>query len=196
MFNKDQVEGLEIEEAAADIPDAAKDDPSGVDTISPHEAADRFIAALGADIEIGGERACCHKTTGQILMPDRERFVGSDTSNATDAWYCTLLHELVHWTAHKNHLARTSTEGSGKENYAFEELIAEFGSAFLCAHLQITSHLREDHVQYIASWIKALKSDKKAAIRAASAANRAATYLINRTKHALNSEAPKDIDAA
>ncbi len=36
-----------------------------------------------------------------------------------------------------------------------EELVAELGSAFLCADLDLTPEPREDHAAYIASWLKA-----------------------------------------
>lgn len=32
-----------------------------------------------------------------IQMPEKERFLGSDTTTATAAYYSTLLHELTHW---------------------------------------------------------------------------------------------------
>ncbi len=66
-----------------------------------------------------------------------------------------------------------------KSAYAFEELIAEFGAAFLCQQIGLTSTLREDHVIYIADWVKALKSDPKVLFKAASAAEKAANYLLS-----------------
>jgi antirestriction protein ArdC len=59
-----------------------------------------------------------------------------------------------------------------------EELVAELGSAFLSADLELTPEVREDHAAYIASWIKVLKNDKRAIFTAASHAQRA-TDLLN-----------------
>ena len=58
-----------------------------------------------------------------------------------------------------------------------EELVAELGAAFLCADLGITPEVRQDHADYIGTWLKVLKDDKKAIFTAASLASRAATYL-------------------
>ncbi len=58
-----------------------------------------------------------------------------------------------------------------------EELVAELGSAFLSADLDLTPEPREDHAAYIASWLKVLKDDKRAIFTAASHAQRAADYL-------------------
>lgn len=71
------------------------------------------------------------------------------------------------------------------ETYAFEELIAELGASYLCADLGITTELRPDHAAYIATWLKVLKSDKKAIFTAASQADKAARYLL-----ALNGSSP------
>ncbi len=58
-----------------------------------------------------------------------------------------------------------------------EELVAELGAAFLCAELGITTEPREDHAQYLASWLNVMKADKRAIFTAASAASKAAEYL-------------------
>jgi antirestriction protein ArdC len=65
----------------------------------------------------------------------------------------------------------------GDEGYAMEELVAELGSAFLSADLDLTPEIREDHTAYIGSWIKALKDDRRAIFSAASHAQRAADFL-------------------
>ena len=65
----------------------------------------------------------------------------------------------------------------GDEGYAREELVAELGSAFLCADLGITPEVREDHAAYIASWLTVLKGEKRFIFTAASHAQRAANYL-------------------
>jgi antirestriction protein ArdC len=65
----------------------------------------------------------------------------------------------------------------GDEGYAKEELVAELGSAFLCADLEITPEVREDHAAYIGHWLKALQDDKRLIFSAAAHAQRAADYL-------------------
>jgi antirestriction protein ArdC len=65
----------------------------------------------------------------------------------------------------------------GDQVYAAEELIAEIGSAFLCAQLGVALEPRPDHAAYIGSWIKILKSDKRAIFTAAAMAQRAVDWL-------------------
>ena len=90
---------------------------------------------------------------------------------------CRYRHN-VHWTRHASRLARDfGRKRFGDEGYAMEELVAELGAAFLSADLELTPEVRDDHAAYIASWIKALKEDKRAIFSAASHAQRAADFL-------------------
>jgi antirestriction protein ArdC len=64
----------------------------------------------------------------------------------------------------------------GSASYAKEELIAEMTSAFVCASLGIVPTVR--HADYIGSWLEVLREDDRAIVRAASAASKAAAYLL------------------
>lgn len=85
----------------------------------------------------------------------------------------TLLHELVHWTGHSTRLDRLGVKG--REAYAFEELVAELGSAFLCVQQgwEATVH----HAQYLNGYLAVLKGDDRAFYRAAALAQKAADYI-------------------
>jgi antirestriction protein ArdC len=58
-----------------------------------------------------------------------------------------------------------------------EELVAEIGTAFLCADLGITPETSDDHATSIAPWLQVLKNEKRAIFTAASHAQKAADYL-------------------
>lgn len=141
------------------------------------ERAEAFIAATGAVIRHGGDRACYLPAADEIRTPRWEQFVGSATSTATESYYATLLHELTHWTGHKSRLDRDLSGRFGNHAYAMEELVAELGAAFLCADLEVTNVPRDDHAAYIASWLEVLKRDTKAVFTAAGKAAQAANYL-------------------
>jgi antirestriction protein ArdC len=110
-------------------------------------------------------------------MPEPGLFTGTDTSSATEALYATLLHEGTHATGHKSRLDRKFTGRMPKDEVAREELLAELASAFLCADLGVTPHLRHDHAHYIGHWLEILRGEKKAIFTAAAAANRAVEFL-------------------
>ena len=143
------------------------------------DAADRFFAATGADIRHGGTRAFYAEGPDYVQMPPFETFKDAES------YAGTLAHELTHWTKHDRRLARDLGRVKwGDEGYAREELVAELGSAFLCADLGITPEVREDHAAYIGSWLQVLKNDKRFIVQAASQAQRAADYLHSLQPHA------------
>jgi antirestriction protein ArdC len=95
-----------------------------------------------------------------------------------DGFYATLAHETTHWTKHPSRLQRDFGRRSwGDEANAREELVAELGAAFLCADLELTPEVREDHASYISSWLDALHNDKRCIVQAATHAQRAVDYL-------------------
>ena len=87
----------------------------------------------------------------------------------------------MHWTGHESRLDRTFGKRFGDDAYAFEELVAEIGSAFLCAaHGVATDNLQ--HPEYVANWLAVLKDDKRAIFTAASKAKIAAEYLAGKAE--------------
>lgn len=88
---------------------------------------------------------------------------------------CRYRHN-VHATGHPKRLGRDLRNAFGSKDYAHEELVAEMGSAFLCAALGIVPTVR--HADYIGSWLEVLREDNRAIFRAASAATKAADWLL------------------
>jgi antirestriction protein ArdC len=105
------------------------------------------------------------------------------------AYYSTLAHEHTHWTAKQERCDRQLGKRFGDSAYAAEELIAELGAAFVSAHLGLSTAPRPDHAEYIQSWLKVLKADKRAIFTASSKAQQAADYLVERAERGMESEA-------
>ena len=165
VFNAEQCENLPAQYAG-------KMEAPASSPLQRLQAADHFFAATGADIRHGGTRAYYAEGADFVQMPPFEAF------RDAESYAATLAHELTHWTKHDKRLARDMGRVKfGDEGYAREELVAELGSAFLCADLGITPETREDHASYIASWLKVLKDDKRFVFSAASHAQRAVDYL-------------------
>ena len=90
---------------------------------------------------------------------------------------CRFRHN-THWTKHPSRLARDfGRKQWGDEGYAQEELVAELGAAFLCAHLELASEPREENASYIATWLEVLKNDPRFIFKAAAQAQRATDFL-------------------
>jgi antirestriction protein ArdC len=160
VFNTAQVDGLP----------ANLTQPAAPPSWGPHDEAEKFLEASGATIQHGGHRAHYQPSSDLIQLPEPGLFEGQG------AYYATALHELAHWTGHASRCNRQLGKRFGEAAYAMEELIAEIGSAFLCAHCRIDGSLQ--HASYVASWLKVLKSDKRAVVTAAGQAQRASDYLL------------------
>jgi antirestriction protein ArdC len=134
--------------------------------------ADEFFANTKADIRHGGNMAYYAMGGDYVQMPPIEAFRDAESHAAT------MAHELTHWTRRPSRLAREfGRKRWGDEGYAMEELVAELGSAFLCADLRITPEVRDDHASYIHNWLTVLRGDKRAIFSAASHASKAVEFL-------------------
>lgn len=165
VFNTQQIEGLPEKFTPPIKPQ--------ISAFDENEAAETLLNQ--AQIQYGMNRACFIPSLDKIHLPNKSEF------NSIPDFYATALHELTHWTGHKNRLARDFTGRFGDAAYAFEELIAELGAAFLCASTGINGQLQHD--SYIASWLKVLKNDKKAIFTASAAARKANEFLTNQEEN-------------
>jgi antirestriction protein ArdC len=134
-----------------------------------NEACENVIYKTGANISHGGDAAFYMPSTDSIRMPHKSSF------DSAAHYYATALHELTHWTAAAHRLDRKLTGRFGSPDYAFEELVAEIGAAYLCADLGIKGELR--HAGYISSWLKACREDNTAIFKAAALAQKAADFI-------------------
>ena len=161
VFNVDQVDHLP---AAMQLSEPSAQ-PWDADV-----AAENLLAASGARIHHGGSRAFYRPGDDLIQLPPAAAF-----ESASD-YYGVALHELTHWTAHPERCNRQLSGRASINAYAFEELIAEMGSAFLTNHCRLPGQLQ--HASYIASWLAALRNDKRLIFTAASQAQKAADFLL------------------
>ena len=146
------------------------------DTSTPERIAqaDVFFSSIGADLRHGGNQAFYSPATDHIQMPPFQ------ASRDGMAYYSTLAHEHTHWTATTARCDRQLGKRFGDHAYAAEELIAELGAAFTCAHLGLSTEPRSDHASYLASWLRVLKADKRAIFTAASKAQQATDWMVAR----------------
>jgi antirestriction protein ArdC len=161
VFNAAQVNG---------IPALQKQD---IQTLGwdPVERAEKLIASSSANIaHVAGDRAFYSPFRDKITMPLKEQF------DAPDKYYATLLHELGHWTGHKERLDRSIMNKFGTEAYAREELRAEIASLLIGQELRIGHDLGQ-HTAYVDSWIKVLQDTPFEIHAAAADAEKIFNYL-------------------
>jgi antirestriction protein ArdC len=161
VFNVAQCDGLPEDIAVVSPPPAPG-------LIEPQVEA--LIKASGIDFRIGGDRAYYAPVQDYVMVPPPAAFF--EPIN----WHRTALHECGHASGAPHRLNRDLSGAFGSKKYAFEELVAEISAAFACAALGIAPTVR--HADYIGSWLEVLREDDRAIVRAASAASKAADYLL------------------
>jgi len=168
VFNLEQTEGIEAPELER---------PENVIEFNPIQECENIVNGFRGKPEIHHhkQKACYYPKADTINMPIKETF------NSETEYYSVLFHEMTHSTGHETRLNRegiTIPHKYGDESYSKEELIAEMGNAFLCAHAGISPATIDNRASYINMWLKELKNDKKLIIQAASAAQKAADFIL------------------
>lgn len=171
VFNIEQVEG--------DLEQFEKLD-STENKVADLTNIENFVKNTGADIRHGYGGAFYKPSEDYIGMPDKSKFKDTYIKSATENYYSVLLHELTHWTGAESRLNRTKGKMFGSPEYAFEELIAELGSAYACNYLNLNSSPRDDHAHYLKNWLQAIKDNPKALMQASSLASKSLNFLINK----------------
>ena len=164
VFAAEQVDGAEKY-----LPDTTVVAENGFDTC-------RFLTDLGVVVEYGSDRAAALGDGSYIMMPLSESFV------SREAYIATLFHEVTHWS--KKHVGRDDYLVKNftdlKERYAFEELVAELGSTMLSGVFGIRSSAQPGNVQYLKSWLGALRNDRSYLLKAASKAQQAVDWILSK----------------
>lgn len=161
VFNADQCDGLPaaLVTPLPPVPD---------DLIPP--AIDALVKASGAAVKIGGDKAFYSVTHDVVQVPRLDAFA------VPINFARTMAHELSHWSGSSTRLARDQSGSFGSKLYFMEECVAELSAAFVCASLGIVPTVR--HADYLGAWLDIMREDNRAIIRAASAASKAADFLL------------------
>ena len=170
VFNLSQIDGIEL--------------PALIEEEKPIERKIEACEAvllktkLLVPVKHNGPRAYYSPSDDYINMPKKDSF------EKIEHYYSTLFHEMVHATGADNRLNRGFSNGNhsfGSNDYGKEELIAEMGSAFLCAETGIDQVTLEQSASYLKSWIRQLRGDSKLALQASGAAQKASDYILGKT---------------
>ncbi len=169
VFNSAQVEGEHARKAEQKFKDKLK-------SHNPIAEAEHFVTSYLEAENLRVRPSDRAYYAGGIRehfgMPELGQF------HSPEHYYSVFAHEITHSTGNANRLKRDMTGHFGDKSYAFEELVAELGSAMICGALGLEAKPREDHAQYIKGWLSALRNDNSFVISAASKAQKAADYAL------------------
>jgi antirestriction protein ArdC len=155
-------------------------------TVSPitqaEDTTNQYLNREGIKLE--------HKNSGEAYYSPRQDFINVPTINnfrSSEAYYSTLLHEIIHSTGHKKRLGRFKPDEHlspfGSPDYSREELVAEMGASFLLKRLNIDNDKTlQQNSAYVQSWIRALNNDVSLIAIAASRAEKAVQFVMGENK--------------
>jgi antirestriction protein ArdC len=166
VFNLEQTEGIDIPRV------------SSQPRVNPIEQCEAIVQGMpNAPRREQSDRAWYRPATDTVGMPARALF------DSAEEYYSTLFHELTHSTGHASRIGREGIEQLntfGSMSYSKEELVAEMGAALLCGISGIETKTLENSASYLQSWIIRLRGDSRLLISAASAAQKAADYILGK----------------
>lgn len=164
VFNIEQVQGITF-------PDIIPMHPHNRD-----KKIETFISSLlerGLNLQFGGDRAFFINGQDFVRVPELGHFRNADH------YYCTLMHELTHWAGGRSRLNR-KFGAFGDAVYSFEELVAELGASYLCAHFQINGLISHSG-SYVHSWLDLFKENPLETLTEASKlASEAVQFLLGK----------------
>lgn len=160
VFNLEQTKGIPFPELAQ-----AHD-------LSSMDRAERIVEEFTLCPIVSGKSASYSPSLDRIQIPSIGRF------QIPDEYFHTLFHEMGHSTGHPDRLARPGVEPGnikfGSDPYSKEELIAEMSACFLSNEAGILKEVVfTNSAAYIGGWLKALESEPRMVLAAASQAQRA-----------------------
>jgi len=176
VFRVDDCEGIE----------ARWQPKQGNTTVSPialaEETTNQYLNREGIKLE--------HKNSGEAYYAPRQDYINVPSINnfrSSEAYYSTLLHEIVHSTGHKKRLGRFKVDEHlspfGSPDYSREELVAEMGASFLLRRLNIdNAKTLQQNSAYIQNWIQVLNNDMSLIAIAASRAEKAVQFVMGEKK--------------
>ena len=136
---------------------------------------DEFLKATGAEIKYDAYNKNFYTPSGDYI-----NLVRKEQFKSLKGYYGTVLHELSHWSGHKTRLNRFEDNKwleTTNKKYAFEELVAEISSAYLCRYFDIDKPIKHS-AAYVNSWLTGLNKDQYFVYRAFAKSEQAFNYLL------------------
>jgi len=178
VFNAAQADGLGARFARVDDTRTTPERLAAAESLTAG-----YLGHAGPTLRhLNGDRAYYRPVTDEVTLPELDQFT------TAAGYYSTLFHELTHSTGHGTRLDRAgivTDHRFGDAVYSQEELVAEMGAAMLCAVAGIPQDTTvPQSAAYIASWLRALRDDKRLVVVAAAQAQKAADLIVGEVAQA------------
>ena len=168
VYSLDDIDGLELRRPVATY----EHNPEEAETQLNNALTDYF-GRDGIPVRMTKSDGCYYTPAEHSITIPQERYF-----KHFNRYLSSLAHEAVHSTAAK--LNRTISFDRDNPDYAFEELVAEFGASLLLASFGVADDLATDNnAAYIRSWLKHIKDmPSHKIISAMNKAQKAVDYIL------------------
>jgi antirestriction protein ArdC len=174
VFNVEQCEFIDGNEYLEYLENKVNEDPISA---VPNEVITDFLAREDISLQVAEERIIPYYSPSKDLI----RITNKSQYKNTDEYLMTLFHELIHSTGHPKRLKRfdVGINKFASDEYSLEELVAEIGANFMCAHTGVSPNFLNS-VSYIKGWIPQLKEHPRWIVTAAARAQKAAEFIMRK----------------
>lgn len=172
VFNIQQCEFIEGNEYLESMEDKLNKDPISA---LPNEVITDFLQRENISLQVANRRIIPYYSPSKDLIKITDKSLYKNT----DEYLMTLYHEMIHSTGHPKRLKRFDVGiiKFASQDYSLEELAAEIGANFMCAHTGVSPNFLNS-VSYIKEWIPHLKEHPRWIVSAAAKAQKAAEYIM------------------
>jgi len=138
------------------------DDVNAVGTVPPEHRTMFRAACRFASIQVDGHglvrRANFDPALDTIRMPRYEDFA------LPECWMPVFMHELTHWTGHRDRLARNFGCAPWSSDYWIEEMTAELGAMMMTRIMngQEDPESRKNSKRYLKAYLKLFEREREA----------------------------------
>ncbi len=168
VFNGQQIDGIE----------KYTERENKIDLEKRNELLEKIIEEYEVTIQYDEiDRAYYNPSTDEIHLPKKEQF------NKIEDLYSISLHEIAHSTGHENRLNRKIFNNKfGSEEYAKEELVAEFASIFIGQETGIKRSEQDlkNHASYLKLWKEIIKNNPNALFESIKDAQKVEKFILEK----------------
>jgi len=160
VFNKNQIEGLPT----------TKHDFTPQSEESKLKDVDGFVTGLESRIDYSAGSEVYFPSEDLISVPYHNCFPNTKHGTTTDHFYSALIRQHIHWSGHKSRMDRELSKH-------MEALVAELGTAYLCARFGINMPPAQQNSKFISSWVDLIKKDADMFFKVVKSASDAVKFL-------------------
>ena len=168
VFSLDDISGLELKRTVATYEHNPEESETAL-----NDALTAYFQREGIPVRMTKSDGCYYVPASHSITIPEERYF-----QHFNEYLSSLAHETVHSTA--AHMGRKIDFDMNGENYAYEELIAEFAASLLLAHFGVANEISsQNSAAYLHNWMQRIKdTPARKLVSAMTSAQKAVDFIL------------------